>query len=278
MFKIVVAPDNLLQKQNGQTLIIIILVSLLALGMGLTISSRFIKTFRSHITTDSSSRALAVAEAAIENMLLKPQTTLEGYINYNNCGSNCYYEIVGVDGVKASATIKLSFVGNSSDAYKLSLKTNESGEVSMAGYPNNQNVSVCWNSSSGNYPSIKALFFYGSAGSYAVDNYAYNSVGSSNSDNGFSTVSSGGGYNSCFTVIGKQTPQTLRVSSIYGDADVYIVPSVGASIPEQGILIEADGVVSDITRKIKVIKSATYLPTQFDYILYQKSKTDPLSN
>jgi type II secretory pathway component PulK len=73
-------------KQKGQTLVIVLFIMVVALTIGVIISNRFIKTLRDISQSDSSSRALAVAEAAIENILLVPQETLEDYVNYGIVG------------------------------------------------------------------------------------------------------------------------------------------------------------------------------------------------
>jgi hypothetical protein len=130
-------------NQKGQTLVIVISVMILALAIGVAVSTRFLRTLRNVTETDSSSRALAVAEAGAERMLVLPMDTLAGYITNNNCGSNCILSIVGEDGVSATADIVLSFQGNSSSAYPISLETGKTTEINMSGYPSNTIVSVC---------------------------------------------------------------------------------------------------------------------------------------
>lgn len=267
-----------MQSQKGQTLVLITLLMVLALGIGISVSSGFFKSLRSNVESDLSSRAVAVAEAAVEGLLLLPQATLESYIALNNCGSVCTLNITGSDGVVASAQVTLSYMGNSSSAYPIDFKQNDTVEVNLQSYPNNTNVYVCWNNpASGPLPSFTALYFYGTSGSYNVDNFSYNSLSSSYS-NGFSTASSNFGYTNCFTITGKTTPVSVRVRALYADATAYIVPANGSSIPTQGILMTSTGTVKDTVKIVQVVKGFSYTPTIFDYVLYQKTTDSPLSN
>lgn len=267
-----------IKAQQGQILIIVVAVMIIALGIGVSVSARFVNRLHNTSQTDNASRASAIAEAAVERFLVKSQQTLEDYINYNNCGSNCNLTIINPDGVVANATVTLSFEGNSIASLPLSLIKNETQQVNLTGYSNSQNLYVCWNSSSGNHPSIVASLIYGSSGSYNMDTYAYNSVGSQNTSNGFSLSSSNLGYTDCFVLQSKTTPVLLRIKSIYDDASVYVVPGSNLTLPKQGIYIESIGTVGSTIKKVKVLKSFSYLPSQFDYVLYQKSQTSPLSN
>ncbi|HSX39426.1 MAG TPA: hypothetical protein VLI92_02440 [Candidatus Saccharimonadales bacterium] len=267
------------KSEQGQTLVIITFLMLIALGIGVSISNTFFKNLKTLSQTDDSSRASAVAEAAVERLLLVSQATLQNYIQFNNCGTACTLTINSTDGITARATVVLSYVGNSSANYEVKLQKNETTEVSLSSYPNTTDLSVCWNTpSSGPLPSVTALFFYGASGSYLANNYAYNTLGSSHSDNGFASPTAHFGYTNCFTVTGNTNPVALRLKSLYADADVFVVPATNVSIPIQGILLDSTGTVSTVSKHIQVIKNFASTPTVFDYILYQKSTTTALSN
>src|SRR3972149_7855035 len=130
-------------NENRQTLVIVVFLSIIALILGVTVSLRYLTNIRDIAQTDSSSRALAVAEASVERILLLPTETLEGYINSGNCGSDCYLLITGSDGVNAEANVTLSYLGNSISDFNLFLKRDNSGEVSLSGYPDDTGISVC---------------------------------------------------------------------------------------------------------------------------------------
>ena len=261
-------------KQAGQTLVVIVMLMIISLGVGVAISTRFIKGLSMLSKTDNSARALAVAEAAAERILLLPNDTLKGYIQNNNCTTDCNLEIVGADGVKANAAVTLSFVGNSPSAYNLYARTVSSGQVSLSGYTSDQPVYICWNDDN---MSIYTTYVYKDGDKYEADSYAYNSAMTSHSENNFSIAVGAYGYANCFTVNARKTPIMLRIKSVYADGDVFVLPSVGHNLPIQGISIVSRGKVLEEVRTVTVVKSDPILPSIFDYTLYQKSPSEPLS-
>jgi len=268
-----------LQNQKGQTFIIVVVVMVIALTIGISISSRFISTLKSLSRSDSSTRAVGIAEASVERLLLKTTDELESYITNNNCGSNCYLEITSPEGLKAVSNVTLSYVGNSTSSYNLDLSTITSSEVNLKGYPTNTNLYVCWNTPlSGDKPSVSAIYVSGAVGSYVSTGYAYNSVSSSHTDNKFSTAAPNQGYANCFTVLSSANSALIRLKSHYNNVTVVVIPSGGASLPKQGVLISAIGSVGDEKKKVEVVKSTVALPPEFDYVLYQKTTSSSLSN
>jgi hypothetical protein len=267
------------RDQRGQTLLIIIFMMLISLSIGLGVSSTFFKTVRHLADTNSSTRALAIAEAAVERLLLFPVATLESFIDMGNCGGNCQLSITGEDGIVASASVQLEYIGKSTEPLPLNLSVSEISEVNLQNYPNNTTLRVCWDDQiSGENPSVVALMYYGTSGSYLVDNYAVNSGSSLRDENGFAMALSHGAYSNCFTVEGRNSPQFLRLKSVYNSADVYIVPSNGSVLPSQGVVMTSTGSVNEISRKVVVKKTLPVLPEEFDYAIFQKSLTDTLSN
>jgi len=53
------------KNEKGQTLVIVVSVMVVALAVGMSLSTRYFKGLKSVVQTDSSSRALAVAEAGV---------------------------------------------------------------------------------------------------------------------------------------------------------------------------------------------------------------------
>ncbi len=265
-------------SQKGQTLIIIVFIMIAALAIGVSVSNRFITTLS--ITSDAYAgyQAQAVAEAAIENILTLTSTQLKEFIQFNSCGSYCQLEIVGPDGVVQTATVTLSTLGTDSQPFTTRLSRDEITEINLNGYGNNKTLSVCWNAPpSGELPSVYGILLRGTQGNYVANNYAYYSAGSSQI-NGFSPAVSANGYQNCMILNTGTNPQALRVRSIYNDVEVTVIPDSSATLPTQGILIESVGRVQDSVKTVSVIKSENMVPLDFDYILYQKSESEPLSN
>jgi hypothetical protein len=265
--------STLKQNQSGQTLIIIILVMTVALTIGVIVSSRFINTLRNISESDNSSRALAVAEAAVENILIIPDETLVGYVNHNNCGSDCVLEISGSFGYSARADVTLSFAGSSNEPYKMKIPSGEVYQLSLNGYGSGTDIDVCWD----NQSSIYASYIYEQSGVFSQP-YTYNPVGYSGPINGFLEAISNHSHLSCFSVTAIGNPRALRVVPYSQESVIYFIPSSGQNIPSQGIEITSVGRSGDAVKTVKVLKTTGYVPEYFDYAVYQKSPDDPLSN
>lgn len=267
------------KNEKGQTIVAVILLLIMGLGIGITLSFRNISKIRQQTRQDNASRALAVAEAAVERMLSKDYQDLVNYINFGNCDTNCTLDIMGDDGVNAHAEVTLSMAGSSSDPHEIWLTTDSVVEASLEGYPQNTDVFICWNDpSSGDKPSIAGYLLKGTSGNYDVDSFAYNSVGSSYTSNGFDDAVSEFGYTNCATINSSTDPISLRIKSIYNDVIAFVVPEAGINLPSQGILVESVGSVLDNEKKVEVLVSNPHLPAVFDYVLYQRSDEIPLSN
>ncbi len=262
------------KNEKGQVLVMAIIIMAIALAIGVTVSSRYMSTLKNISESDNSSRALAVAEAAIENILIIPQETLENYINYNNCGNNCVLEISGASNYRARADVTLSFAGSTSDPYNIKVYNGEVYQLSLDGYGSSSNIDVCWD----NTASIYASYVYESSGNVLSNIFAFNPLGYAGAINGFDEATSLHGHSNCFSVATEGTPKVLRVKPYNDDTIVHFVPSSGQNIPSQGILITSVGRSGDAVKTVQVLKTTGAVPEYFDYVIYQKSSDTPLSN
>lgn len=260
-------------NQKGQTFVAMVFLMVLALIIGISVSSRFVSTLRQLTRRDDASRALSIAEAGIENILLKSNDTLEDYINYGSCGNDCITQITDVTGQEIKAEISLSFAGNSEEIFELRGMQGEILQVNLSGYSSNSVISVCWNTNS----SIYASYIYKDGSETKSEIYAHNPVGTTY-DNYFSEASPDHGFSSCFDVSTLLSPDMLRLKLYNSDSIVYIVPAPGEVIPRQGILIESVGYAGNAVKTVKVLRTEPISPGILDYALYQKSTEEPLSN
>lgn len=265
-------------NQKGQTLLIIIVLMAIALGVGITVSSRFISTLRTQIETDYSYRAQAVAVAGIENILLQDTETLRGFIQSGNCGSVCELEITGDDGVVASASMSLSLVGGNSDPVEVALSTTDVTEVDLVGYPNNTDVYICWDDVDSSKPSIVGKLVSGNVGTYIATPFAYNTISSPKGSNNFDIPVSSFGYENCITLNSGTSPQILRLRAIYDSFNAYVLPEASTDLPNQGVQIVSVGTVENTQKTVTVVVSDNLLPAEFDYALFSQSPTDNLTN
>ena len=267
-------PTNKFINQKGQTFVIVVMLMVLALTAGVTMSSRFIKGLRNIVTSDDGSKAAGVAESLVERLLVVPSQTLTDYINNNSCGTACTLQITDDTGRALTATATLSFTGNTIDNYVFNLLEDEVSQVFLTGYPTGKSVTVCWDGDT----SVVGTYIYSQSSTIRATPFAYNAVSTSHSDNNFANSASSLGYDNCFAVVASQTPLAIRLKSVYGEANGIAIPESGSSIPVQGIQIRATGKAGSAIKNVTVIKSQPFAPAFFDYALYQKSWTDSLSN
>lgn len=260
-------------NQKGQTLVAVMVVMVLALSIGITISSRYIKTLRDVSESDNSARALAVAEAAIENILMVSDEDLEQYIASGICDV-CTLEISGESDYRARADIELSHAGLSDDMFEVRVNEGEVYQLYLSGYASDSNVDVCWDGMA----SIYASYIYEQASVFSSEIYAYNPIGYSGNVNGFTEASSLYGHENCFSVNTTGTPRFLRVKPYNEETYLYFYPAGDQTIPSQGILITSVGRSGNAVRTVKVLKTTGSVPEFFDYVIYQKSSSEPLSN
>lgn len=263
------------KNQKGQTLVIVFMMMVIALSIGIAISSKYIKSLGILSRSDNSARAHAVAEAAIEHILLLPIATLDNYAQNGTCGADCYLEITSAEGQVMTANVELSKLGNTTDPFLVDLEQTSSAQVNLAGYPNNTNINVCWN---GADMSVQSIFIHGTLGNYEADAMSYNPTTTTHGDNNFDMATPLLGYSHCFTFNSQTSPAMLRLKALYEDGSAVIIPSGGANLPVQGILIESTGHVGSSQKKVSVIITDPILPALFDYAVYQRSTTEPLSN
>ncbi len=256
-------------NQQGQILVVMVSLMVLALSVGIAVSTRFVESLRTFTRSDNSAKALFAAEAAAEKTLMMPDTTLKDYIKYSNCGTACTLSFP--DG--ATASVALSLLGNSTGAYALNLKANEFSQITLDTYSNDSYVDVCWNEP----VSMYGMYVYKDSTNYKADSYAVNSFGATLS-NGFSNSVSQSGYTSCFRVTAQKTPVLLRLKPFGADTECFILPATSKSLPGQGILIEATGTFKDTIKKVTVVKKNKAVVSLFDYSINQNISSETLSN
>ena len=260
--------------QKGQSFIIMFLLMLIALTIGVAMSSRFVRSIRRVTRTDEVTRAHFSAESGLEQFLDIPITILEDYIIYNNCGADCLIQFTDELGRIVTTSVELSFIGETDEPFRMDLTQNDTQQLFLGDYNTGTDLDVCWDGNA----SIYTSYVYDDSGEIKQDTYAYNSSGYFGVENNFDTALPMYTYQNCFSVTANGTPLYLRLKSFYEDVSIYVIPTDGQNIPRQGILIEATSRVGDTIKKVSAIRTASMLPGMFDYVLYQKSPTDTLSN
>lgn len=262
------------QSNKGQTLLIVVVLMVITLSIGIIMSERFIKSIRSSVQGDEASRALHMAEAAAENILIKTTEELEDYIDNNSCGSNCVLEITDISGNVLTANVSLSYLGDSEEPFIVSASSIDSAQILMEGYGSGSTADICWDSPT----PVFANYIFDDGGVIKANSYAFNNVGYNEQNNEFGSAVTNHGHTNCFTILTNDSPKMIRFKTFEDESEIYIIPAAGQLIPRQGILIESYGTSGETTRKLSIIRTSGRLPQFFDYVIYQTDPTKTLSN
>lgn len=279
------------KRQRGQVLVLILLIVLIGLTIGLSITSRTLQDLRSTSVTDQSSRAFSAAEAGIEEALKSGLSSGTGAFSDNK--SSFSYQAVAVGGGTVPFLFPDKIVKDNTQQIWL-IEHDTSGNLVESPIYNGGTINVCWGDSTAmndSTPAIEIGVVYKSGSSYGIAKGAYDPWSSRRSNNGFGADDTG--VNNCqkglafkkavnfssLGVPGGVILEALRLRLLYNATPISLaVEPVGASLPSQGKVISSRG-QSDagIIRKVEVYKSWPSMPALFDYVLFSGSTTNPLS-
>lgn len=281
---------------KGQTLVIILLGTSVALTVALAVSVRTISTLKQTTTSAQAQEALAAAEAGAEVGLgrlkdgsctgVEPACTVAegssptdpGYLS----GSKSYYWFT------------ITATGSSSDPYLMDLAKDVTQEVKLDNGLNGKTAKVCWwDQSLDGAETANAVEVIYLDGSGNMKKFAYNGGVAPSPTNGFGSASSHNveitfpsnnkkiTFKNCQDVPSSAMsgPKILRIKAFYANFSSVVVPNGGGTLPAQGYQIMSYGKTADgsVRKAVRVTKSLPSLPAIFDYGLYSGSTSQPLS-
>lgn len=265
------------QDESGQLLVYILAAVVVASVVTFGAAYRSLVGIRKAGISTQSSESLYAAESCAESALALSDTELSSLIGNttgldldNDSSYDCSYEI--------------STDGNSTALAPFLIAKDEVREINLSGYTGSA-VRLYWNlvsnSSEDAILSVKGITKSGAT--YGVNSWLYD--GDSNNDcgvyvtTGFSAVGAGNGtYNHSAVITLPANIAFLRIKSLCSSTTV-LLDSNGTvnNIPAQGFVITASGFIGDTIRKVQVVRGHPQLPAIFDYALFSKSATAPLS-
>ena len=284
-------------QYKGQTLVVILLGTSVALTIALAVSVRTISTLKQTTTSAQAQEALAAAEAGVE-------VALNNLKNGASCilgtEANCFSTDVSLPN-GAVYSFVTSRAGGGTDPYLLDLAKDQTQEIKLtcggaAGctdYPSGS-IRMYWydpdlDGATEPQNSVELIYVYRNGGTVGMTKSAYNGTTVSPT-NGFPASPNSGSYT--VTVSGKSvrfnhyadislsnTPQILRIKAFYSNISAAVAPLGGAALPPQGYVVNSTGRTADssVKKAIRVTKSLPSLPSIFDFALYSGSTTQPLS-
>lgn len=264
--------ENMLKNQRGQILLVVLLVMVIAMTVGLSVASRNIVSIRTSREERDSQRALAAAEAGVEQSLKSgsgiPITSFSG-----DPGASFTTNVSQVSGTQF-----LVHGGNE-------IPKDEGADIWLVPHDANNDpilttlwdgsLRIYWGNSSGacNNGAMEATIVRRQGASFRTTRSVYDPCAARRNINSFSAAESGN-----FSVGGEifpfRTPEIsissgflVRVVPIYVNTNIGSTTSV--AVPSQGVVVDATGKSSDTSRKIKVFKGFPSLPSAyFSYGLF----------
>lgn len=274
-------------QPKGQTLVIILLGTSVALTVALAVSVRTISSLKQTTTSAQAQQSLAAAEAGAEVALgyLKDGTCTQANLTACNISTP-----VVLSGSSTQYTVVTTATGGSTDPYLMDLAKDNTQEVKLNGYTGGGTVRVCWwdpNLDGSETTNALEVIYVNDAGAMAKS--AFNGVAPSPT-NGFTAT--GGGAQVTFPSNGKKitfsrcqnitltgNPMILRLKAFYANFSAVVDPNGGGTLPSQGYQVVATGQSADgsVKKAVRVTKSLPSLPGIFDFAIYSGSSTQPLS-
>ncbi len=262
---------RLARRQEGQILLIVVLVSVISLTVGLAAVSRSITNTRVSTEESNSQKALTAAEAGLEDQI-KRATGDQPYSKQFDNNSGYVAKTTEIKGKKNL------LINN----YELPVRQHEGADVWLSDYPDFQNpkpnttLTVYWTVGGGScdpsasikQPAIEIVVLSGSnKNSPTLTRYAIDQCRSRG--NGFRGPSvSGHGlsdpgkpFNYYYQLPEIQNGYIVRIIPIYADTKIGVTSNI--VLPPQGYEIESTGTSGDTVRKVKVFQSFPSLPIEF---------------
>jgi hypothetical protein len=243
-----------------------------ALTVGLSVISRSITTIRTSREEASSQKALAAAEAGIEQVL-KTGVGIPIGTSFTGEPKTTY----GATPNAVSGTSILANGGNvvpKDEGADIWLVPHDANNDPILSSPWSGNLTIYWGDTSGscNNATLEIVVVYDPS-PHKFKRYAFDPCSSRVGNNNFSSalsgvnVISGKTFSYLTPAISVSSGFIVRVVPLYRNASIGVVGSI--ALPSQGFIIDSTGVSQGTTRKINVFKGFPQLPIQyFSYGLF----------
>ena len=263
--------QKLLKKQSGQGLLVIILIMFVGLTVSLTLISRTTTDIKLARQLEESSRALAAAEAGIEEELRGA-----GVAGQQTIVAGVTYEVVTpTPGEIKTGVFSLDKIEreNAGTVWFINHDTSGNPDLDTKVYGVNR-IRLCWKKADTSAPKIEAIILYKEGTDYKVARGFYDPSGvvGAGEDCGDPDDSVYPNKTDVFLPSGPTIILlALRLKPIGDDAFVAVDPPEGVadnSLPSQGEEFTSTGRVGDVIRKVRAVRSYSSWPEIFDYVLF----------
>lgn len=266
---------------SGQVVLILVLITVIGLTIGLSLISRTITDVRISSQIEQSSRAFSAAEAGIETALKGVNTLPTGSVTLEN--SSAQYEVTSIGGTQEVYSFPLTEANSSQTIWLASRDAN--GNFTTPYYPTTGALDICWGKDADNKAALILNLYY-LDGSYKVAKLAFDPNAVRAVNNKFSGDFEKTPANYCsgnyqyrksitfdsatdFGINSSSTLLALRITPVYEDTIIGILPNGAENLPVQGNQITSVGQTdTGIVRKIQVNKSYETLPSLLDFAIF----------
>lgn len=264
-------------SENGQILLIVVLVMVIALTVGLSVVSRSIIHVKTSSEEIDSQKAFSAAEAGIEEGLQNPG----GSYSNQKLGNNALISNVSVNSLGNAKSFQMNngesvHQDNGGDVW---LTTYNSDPTKIVPNPSSVNLTIDWGDSSygcgvsGDQAALEIIVLTEpSAGNFSEAHYAYDPCTLRASANNFNNLVGGPGsvggvtYKNEITISGITNGLFTRVIPLYSDTVIGIKGNI--VFPSQGTVIASTGQAGNTLRKVTLFQAYESLPAEFFYTLF----------
>jgi hypothetical protein len=262
---------NIFSKQNGQVLLVVILVMVVSLTLGLSVASKSIVNFKNSVEEAESQKALHAAEAGIEKAI---QSSAQGQVS----GS---FES-GTFATEIKDTKLPSLLLNAGNP----VKEDEGIDVWLKDYPNFTSptggevtsFTVYWGGADCESSALEIILLSGDKNSPAIKRYTYDPCASRRSSNNFSVPNSSShtfdsttlSYSTALINIASGDGLVARIIPIYKDAVIGVIAT--PSLPSQGKIFSSVGTSGNAQRRVNVFQGFPSIPGEFFYSIFSPAQ------
>lgn len=256
------------EKEGGQVLLVVLLITVIALTVGLSVASRNIVSQRTSQEEASSQKALAAAEAGIEQSLKSGISIPIATFETNTTYVTTVIPVLGTEVLVNGGNVIPKDEG--ADIW-LVAHDPSSGEPIFT-TPWSGSLRIYWGDASGscNNAALEIIVVYDPF-PYKLKRYAYDPCALRRGDNNFLPTSGGGSvsgkpFSYSSPSISVTSGFLARVVPLYASATIGATASI--ALLSQGSIIGATGESLGTTRKINVFKGYPQLPIEYFYGLF----------